>query len=195
MSLLLPLSRLWSWLCPWQASGMRYGIRRHDGLWLAHTRISKSTQVQDWAQLDLSDHVFIGHFNFIDASGGLHIGEGCQITNHVSVLSHSSHVAVRLLGRAYWGHPAPEGYVRAATHLGPYGFIGPHSVIAPGAQLGKGVLVKAFSYVRGSVPDFAVVQGQPAQVVGDTRELDADCLARFPALQAHYQQWAGPPVT
>ncbi len=171
---------------------MRYGIRRHDGLWLAHTRISKSTQVQDWVQLDLADHVFIGHFNFIDASGGLHIGEGCQITNHVSILSHSSHVAVRVQGRAYWGHPAPEGYVRATTRLGPYGFIGPHSVIAPGTQLGKGVLVKAFSYVRGMVPDFAVVQGQPAHVVGDTRELDADCLARYPDLQAHYQQWAGP---
>ncbi len=188
--LLQSLAGLWALVRPWQASRMRYGIRRHDGLWLPHTRISTTTQVEDWSQLDLSDHVFIGHFNFIDASGGLHIGEGCQITNHVSVLSHSSHLAVRLQGRAYWGHPEPEGYVRAATHLGPYGFIGPHSVVAPGSRLGKGVLVKAFSYVRGEVPDFAVVQGQPAQVVGDTRELDAPWLERYPDLRAHYRQWA-----
>lgn len=171
---------------------MRHGIRRHDGVWLPHTRISTATRVEGWPHLDLSDHVFIGHFNFIDASGGLHIGEGCQITNHVSVLTHSSHIAVRLLGRAYWGRQDPEGYQKAATHLGAYGFIGPNSVVAPGSRLGKGVLVRAFSYVRGEVPDFAVVQGQPAQVVGDTRELDAPWLARHPELRAHYEQWAGP---
>ncbi|MES2888390.1 MAG: acyltransferase [Pseudomonadota bacterium] len=191
MMLRQTLSRLLSMAQPWRGPRMRYGIRRHDGVWLPHTRISTATEVEAWPQLDLGDHVFIGHFNFIDASGGLHIGEGCQITNHVSVLSHSSHLAVRLQGRAYWGHPAPTGYVRAPTRLGPYCFLGPHSVVAPGSRLGKGVLVKAFSYVRGDVPDFAIVQGQPAQVVGDTRTLDAPWLERHPDLQAHYRQWAG----
>lgn len=165
---------------------MAYGYRRHDGAWLPHTRVSTAAELQGPQQLQIEDHVFIGHFNFIDASGGLSIGEGTQITNHVSVLSHSSHVAVRLMGRRYWGHPEPAGLTRAATVIGPYCFIGPGAVIAPGACLGRGVLVRAHSYVDGEFPDFAIVGGQPAQVVGDVREMDAAWLQRHPELAEHY---------
>lgn len=168
-----------------------YGVRGHDGRFLAHSRIGSSTHVECWPRLDLADHVFIGHFNVIDASAGLHIGEGTQITSHVCVLTHSSHVSQRLYGDRYFGQADPLAYERGATHIGAYCFIGPHSVLAPGSRLGKGVLVRAYSYVRGEVPDFAIVQGQPARVVGDTRDLDAPWLAEHPELAEHYRRWAG----
>lgn len=174
---------------------MVYGFRAADGRWLPHTRISTHTHIEQPEHLVIGDHVFIGHFNFIDASGGLQIGEGCQITNHVSVLTHSSHQAVRLCGRAYFGHPRPPGYRQAPTVIGRYGFIGPHAVIAPGSRLGRGVLVKAYSYVDGDVPDFAIVQGQPARVVGDVREGDRAMLERHPEMREHYAAWAGEDVT
>ena len=113
-----------------------------------------------------------------------------QVTTHCALLTHSSHQALRLAGRAYWGDANPAGFVRASTHVGAYSFIGPHSVLAPGARLGRGVLVKAYSYVSGDVPDFAVVAGQPAQVVGDTRELDAAWLQAHPEARAQYDAWA-----
>jgi acetyltransferase-like isoleucine patch superfamily enzyme len=175
------------------APRMIYGVRGADGQMRAHSRISTHTVVEVPQQLALGDHVFIGHFNFIDASGGLTIGEGCQITNHVSVLTHSSHIALRVCGRAYWGHAQPPGLVRAPTVLGPYCFIGAHAVIAPGTVLGRGVLVKAYSYVSGRVPDFAVVEGQPARVVGDTRRLDAATLSVHPQMREHYERWAAAP--
>lgn len=168
-----------------------YGWRRADGTWLPHTRISSHTCIEHPAGLDIGDHVFVGHFNMLDASSGLTIGEGCQVTNHVSILSHSSHQAVRLMGRAYFGHLDPTGYVRGATRIGPYCFIGPHSVIAPGAHLGRGVLVQAYSYVRGEVPDFAIVAGQPARVVGDTRVADRPWLEGDAKVRALYEAWAG----
>jgi acetyltransferase-like isoleucine patch superfamily enzyme len=168
-----------------------YGYRRADGTWLAHTRISSHACIEHPEGLDIGDHVFVGHFNMLDASSGLAIGEGCQITNHVSILSHSSHQAVRLMGRGYFGHLDPTGYVRGATRIGAYCFIGPHSVIAPGAQLGRGVLVQAYSYVRGEVPDFAIVAGQPARVVGDTRDADRPWLERDAKVRALYEAWAG----
>jgi len=173
------------------APRMLYGLRGHDGRWLAHSRIGSSTHVVDGSRLELGDHVFIGQFNLIDASAGLRIGEHTQITSHVCVLTHSSHVSLRLHGESYFGEADPVGYVRAAVEIGPACFIGPHSVIAPGSRLGKGVLVRAFSYVRGEVPDFAVVEGQPARVVGDTRDVDANWLTRHPELAVHYRQWAG----
>jgi len=71
----------------------------------------------------------------------------------VSILTHSSHRAIRLHGRAYVGE----------KDLGEYGegevSIGPFSVIMPGTRIGKGCVVSAHSCVRGDVPDFAVVHG------------------------------------
>lgn len=173
------------------APRMIYGWRTPDGRLLRHTRVSTHAYIEHAQGLDMGDHVFIGHFNFLDASGGLVIGEGCQFTNHVSVLTHTSHQALRVCGRAYFGHPRPPGYRQAPTAIGAYCFIGPHAVIAPGSRLGRGVLVTAYSYVSGDVPDFAVVQGQPARVVGDVREVDRDLLALHPEMQAHYRAWAG----
>ncbi|GIX23098.1 MULTISPECIES: acyltransferase [Caldimonas] len=172
---------------------MLYGHRHPSGAWLAHTRIGSSTELESPELLDLGDHVFIGHHNFIDASGGLKIGEGTQITNHVSVLTHSSHRALRLMGRDYFGHPQPLGFVRRSTEIGPYCFIGPHSVIMPGTRLGRGVLVRAFSYVDGEFPDYAIVAGQPARVVGDVRQGDAAWVEPHPQIRSTYcgQGWPG----
>ena len=169
---------------------MLYGWRHADGRWLPHTRISSATRIECPELLDIADHVYIGPFNLIDASGGLTLGEGVQVTSHFAVLTHSSHRALRLAGRAYWGAAEPAGFERAATSIGAFTFIGAHSVVAPGSRIGRGVLVRAFSYVSGEVPDFAIVGGQPARVVGDTREVDAAWLARHPECAADYNAWA-----
>ena len=170
---------------------MLYGWRRGDGTWLSHTRISSATRIESPGRLQVGDHVYVGPFNLLDASGDLHIGEGVQVTTHCALLTHSSHQALRLAGRGYWGDPDPPGFVRRATHIGPYTFIGPHSVVMPGSRIGRGVLIKAYSYVDGEVPDFAVVAGQPAVVVGDTRDLDRAWLDAHPAARGAYDAWAG----
>jgi len=169
---------------------MLYGWRRADGRWLPHTRISSATRIESPERLDIADHVYIGPFNLIDASGGLTLGEGVQVTTHCSLLTHSSHRALRLAGRAYWGAPEPAGFERAATSIGAFTFIGAHSLVAPGSRIGRGVLVRAFSYVSGEVPDFAIVSGQPARVIGDTREADTAWLARHPECRPDYEAWA-----
>lgn len=169
---------------------MLYGWRQHRGAWLAHTRISSATRIESPERLFIADHVYVGPFNLLDASGDLHLGEGVQVTTHCALLTHSSHQAVRLAGRSYWGQTNPPGFVRRATHVGAYSFIGPHSVVMPGSRIGRGVIVKAFSYVDGEVPDFAVVGGQPAVVVGDTRELDQNWLDGHADERASYDAWA-----
>jgi acetyltransferase-like isoleucine patch superfamily enzyme len=172
-----------------------YGWRNADGSWCPHSRVSTHACFEGLEGLTLGDHVFIGHFNRIDGSNGLVIEEGVQVTSHACLLSHSSHRAVRVMGRRYAEDPNPLGYVRRATHIGAYSFIGPHTVIAPGATLGKGVIVQAHSFVSGEVPDFAIVapaaHGKPAVVVGDSREMDRALLQRHPELHHPYAQWAG----
>jgi acetyltransferase-like isoleucine patch superfamily enzyme len=109
----------------------------------------------------------------------------------VVIVTHSSHRAMRLLGRSYaeWQGAMP-GWVAGPVHLGAYSFVGPHSLIEAGTRLGRGTLVCAGSFVRGEFPDFAVLEGRPARVVGDTRQADEALLARHPEMRALRDAWA-----
>ena len=169
---------------------MIYGLRGADGAALPHSRLSTNTRIEGEANLVLGDHVFIGHFNFIDASGGLVLGEGVQVANFTSILSHSTHRALRVMGQRFWGASELVGGVKAATAVGPYSFVGPHGVLMPGTRLGRGSLVAAYSLVRGEHPDFAILAGNPAVVVGDTRAPDAELLAQYPEFRPAYEAWA-----
>jgi acetyltransferase-like isoleucine patch superfamily enzyme len=186
------LNRWRRWLWRQLFYRMVFGEQGRAGQPLPHTRIAPSTCIEGEAGLDLADHVFIGQFNFLDATAGLRIGEGVQITNFVSIVTHSSHRSIRLLGRTYASHAGSmPGYVRAPVEIGAYSFIGPHSVIEAGSRIGKGVVVCAHSRVRGDVPDFAIVAGSPARTVGDVRTQDARLLEQHPELAVHYAAWAG----
>ncbi len=170
-----------------------FGEVGHDGQPLSLTRISPSTCIEHEPGLELGDHVFIGHFNYIEALHGVQIDEGVQITNFVSIVSHSSHRSLRLMGRAY-AITEPErrvGFIQGTVHIGAYSFIGPHSTIEANTRLGRGCLVASHSRVRGEFPDFAVIAGSPAVIIGDTRDDDAPWLIEHPEWQRHYQAWAG----
>lgn len=179
----------------WQALMYRmvFGERTPAGVLLAHTRIAPSTCIEGEHGLTLADHVFIGQFNFLDATAGLTIDEGVQITNFVSIVTHSSHRAIRLLGRGYSTLAGGEvpGYVKGSVHIGAYTFVGPHSLIEAGTHIGRGALICAYSQVRGEVPDFAVMAGAPARQVGDVRTADTALLAQYPEWTEHYRAWAG----
>ncbi len=186
------LNRWRRWLWRQLFYRMVFGEQSRAGQTLPHTRIAPSTCIEGEAGLELADHVFIGQFNFLDATAGMHIGEGVQITNFVSIVTHSSHRSIRLLGRAYASHTgAMPGYLRAPIEIGAYSFIGPHSVVEAGSRIGKGVVVCSHSRIRGDVPDFAIVAGTPAAVIGDVRTGDARLLAQHPELAPHYAAWAG----
>jgi acetyltransferase-like isoleucine patch superfamily enzyme len=170
-----------------------FGEHRADGLALPLTRISPSTCIEHPQGLTLGNHVFIGHFNYIEALHGVRIDEGVQITNYVSIVSHSSHRSARLMGRAYAvTEPAARvGFIAGPVHIGAYSFIGPHSTLEANTRLGRGCLVASHSRVRGEFADFAVLAGSPAVVIGDTRDDDAPWLADHPEWHEHYVAWAG----
>ena len=178
--------RAWRWVFFRMLFGERSG-----GALLAGTRISPSTCIEHEDRLVLDDDVFIGHFNFIEASAGVRIGRGSQITNYVSIVSHSTHRAVRVAAALSGSDsPASDGaVVRQPIEIGQRCFIGPHSTIEAGTVLGHGTLVASHSRVRGRFPDFAVLAGSPATVVGDTREPDRAWLAAHPQLKARYEAW------
>jgi acetyltransferase-like isoleucine patch superfamily enzyme len=166
------------------------GYKRFDGRYLRETRISNTTFIDSPENLDIGDHVFIGHFNFIEASHGITIREGCQVTNYISIITHSSHISIRLYGKEYGNHKDHLGYVKGPVYIGEYTFIGPHSLIMPNSRIGKGSIVAAFSLVEGDYPDFAILKGNPAKVTGDTRDIDREYLDQHPDLREYHQQWS-----
>jgi acetyltransferase-like isoleucine patch superfamily enzyme len=151
-------------------------------------RISNTTHVSNQKNVKFSNNVFIGHFSYIDGFDKVSIGTGSQITNYVSILTHSSHNSIRLYGEHYIENcnGDMEGLVTAPVEIGEYCFIGPHSVIMPGTVLGKGCIVSAFSFVSGKFDNYSVIRGIPAKVVGNTTEIDEEFLKQSPHLKNLY---------
>lgn len=168
---------------------MIYNYIGREGRIISKTGVSSSTFIDYPQNLELGTGVYIGHHNFLEASNGLIIEEGCQITNFVSITTHSSHVSIRLYGAQYAGGNM-IGYVKGSVRIGKYSFIGPHSTVMPDTVIGKGSLVAAYSYVQGNFPDFSIIAGNPAKVVGDTRTKDSQMLQDFPELKDFYDDWA-----
>ena len=166
------------------------GYRGTDGVRLKNTRISNTTYIGCKDKLFIADNVFIGHFNYIDSCRKITIKEGCQITNYISILTHSSHVSIRLYGKEYTNHKNLKGYIEGSVYIGEYAFIGPHSTIMPNSIIGKGCLVAAYSYVQGKFPDFSIIGGNPAKIEGDTREMDEKFLTQYPELRTNYDAWS-----
>lgn len=158
---------------------------------LNNVRISNTTYIGNKSLLDLGNNCYIGHYNIIDASNKIKIGNGCQFGSHVSIYSHSSHIAIRLYGKEYVNHHNNHiGYIKGSVNIGDYTFIGSYSLIEPNVTIGKGSLIKAFSHVKNGVyPDFAILEGRPAQIVGDTREIDAKFLSQHSELKEYYNEW------
>ena len=165
------------------------GFKNSDGAFYKNSRISNMTHISNRGNnLKIYDNVFIGHFNYIDAyNSKVTICKNVQITNYVNILTHSSHHAIRFF------ETTPHDTEKYAdilsvgqVYIGENTYIGPHSVIMPGTHIGKGCIVSAYSYVSGDFPDFSVIRGQPAKVIGDTREIDRILLDKYPDIAESY---------
>ncbi len=158
---------------------MVYGYYcRHTRKFLKHTRISSCTKILAQNNLDIGDYCWIGHHCLIDASGGLEIGEGVQISSLNSILTHSSHISIRLLGRDFLRTRYLDrlAYSKSPVKIGDYSFIGSGAIILPDTSIGRGCVVGAGSVVKGNIPDFSVVVGNPARIVGTTDDIDRQYL-------------------
>ena len=151
------------------------------------TRISSTAKLMWKRSLDIADDTFVWHYAIIDASNGVKIGRGCQIGAWVGIFTHSSHLSIRLLGAHYFDSEESEraGWRSGSVEIGDYTFVAAQSLILPGTEdRGRAALFR-HKAVSGVVPDFAIVAGNPAQVVGDTRKLDRRYLSD-PTVRATY---------
>lgn len=82
-------------------------------------------------------------------------------------------------GRPSMPAPGPD------TVIGHDVWIGKDAKILPGAKIGNGVIIGAGSVVRGEIPDYAVVAGNPGRIV--RKRFDEDTIAAL--LEIAWWDW------
>jgi acetyltransferase-like isoleucine patch superfamily enzyme len=129
----------------------------------------------------VGDETKIG--SFVEVQKGAIIGARCKISSHTFICE-----GVVIEDEVFIGHGVMftnDRYPRATNNDGTLqgesdwsveitrvkrgASIGTHATIISGITIGEHALVGAGAVVTKSVPDFAVVAGVPAHVIGDTR--------------------------
>lgn len=133
----------------------------------------------------IGDRTHVGPF--VEIQKGVRIGKNCKISSHSFLCS-----GVTLEDGVFVGHGVMftnERYPRAITPKGEKktdahwtevqtlvregAGLGSNATILCGITIGRWALVAAGAVVTKDVPDYAIVAGVPAQVIGDVREKEA----------------------
>jgi acetyltransferase-like isoleucine patch superfamily enzyme len=119
--------------------------------------------------------LYVGTMFNLGPKAELHVGD-CSVLGGVVVSSNGRvdigsyallSYEVILAGRDFAVPPGDDAPPDAPIFVGDDAWIGARSVLLGGAEIGRGAIVGACSVVTGRVPDFAIVAGNPARVVGE----------------------------
>ena len=170
---------------------MVYGFYNSvQGKFFHKTRISSSASLINKKNIDIKDNVWVGHYCLLDGIGGITIAKCVNIASHSCIYTHSSQNSIRLLGEKFIEIPAQErtGYVIEGVTIGEYTFIGTSTVILAGTTIGRACIVGAGSVVKGKFPDYSVIVGNPAKIVGDTRAIDKQLYAEGISFENYFDK-------
>lgn len=131
----------------------------------ADTKIGTFVEIQKGASVGarckVSSHTFI--CEGVDIEDGVFVGHGVMFTN--DMYPKAVNEQGELQTEADWQVVRTRVKARAS--------IGSNATIICGITIGVGALIGAGAVVTSDVPDYAIVVGVPARVIGDTRQQEA----------------------
>lgn len=131
---------------------------------LAGLRIGRGSTIHMWANffqpknIEIGKDTIVGSNAFLDGRAPLIIGNHTDIASEVMIYNSEHDINA-------------EDFVaiEEAVEVGDYVFIGPRAIILPGVKIGRGAVIAAGAVVASNVPDFAIVGGVPAKVIGERK--------------------------
>lgn len=111
--------------------------------------------------VSIGDDTIIGEQAVLDGRDKIKIGSHVDIASQVMVYNSQHDI-----------HSATFEATNAPVTIEDYVFIGPRAIILPGVTIGRGAVVAAGAVVTKDVPEFAVVGGVPAAVIGERKDKD-----------------------
>ena len=106
-------------------------------------------------------NTWIGPFTVLDGSGGLEIGNNCNIASGAQIYSHETVFWVLSAGRME--------YTRAKTTIGDCCYIGPNTIVYKGVKIGNHSLIGANSLVNSDLDDYSIAAGSPCKIIGKVK--------------------------
>lgn len=108
---------------------------------------------------EIGSGCWIGAFTVIDGSGGLSVGQGCNVSAGAQIYTHST------VSRCVSEGALPVE--RRSTRIGKFVYIGAGAIVLMGSEIGDHSVVAAGAVVtEGTVaPPFSLLRGVPAKVI------------------------------
>lgn len=131
---------------------------------LAGIKIGKKATIHMWANffepknISIGDGSVIGDHVFLDGRAVLNIGKYVDIASSVMIYNSEHNLESETFS-----------VKEEKVQIGDYVFIGPRAIILPGLTIGKGAVVAAGAVVTKDVPEFSIVGGVPAEVIGERK--------------------------
>lgn len=126
----------------------------------------KNTNVYEHALIfgkpKIGENVWIGPFTIIDGSGGLEIGDGCDISAGVHIYTHTT--VKRCVSKRIYNK-----IDKKPVRIGNYVFIGANATVLAGVKIGDYSVIGAGAVVNKDIPPYSIVAGVPAKVIGKVR--------------------------
>ena len=148
----------------WSESFLGYGFR-----YLCIQKLSKKAGekvfifpacILHWLEnCEFGNNVSLHDFCYIDAVGGIKIGDNVRIAHNCSLISGQHKYNER--GKTI----VDSGYVLAPICIGDDVWLGTGVVVLPGVTIGEGCVVAANSVVNKDVEPYSIVGGIPAKLI------------------------------
>lgn len=125
-------------------------------------KIGRGSTIHMWANffnpknIVIGEDTIVGDNVFLDGRDRLIIGNHVDIASQVLIYNSEHDLASN-------DFKATEEPVE----IGNYVFIGPRVTILPGVKVGKGAVLAAGAVVTKNVPNYSIVGGVPAKIVGE----------------------------